>query len=928
MHERRCANGRIHPGHQPDRPRRARACPHRAELGQAAGPVALRELRALPRDLLPAGRGAVADAVRSPRARQGPDRAVSELRAPVRRGVEPQPRRRSAGAGAPAPGAQGGGGGGPRPRGGGDQPARGRRRRRQPPGGAPGPLGRRGGQAGPAARLPDAARPGRRLRAAARARRRPLGRVDLPDQHARRRARGAAGPPRSRPRRGAAAPVRPRPGATDRRFDPMMTMDARQRPARVGELRPSQLLSSFGVGATVDLPHLSVMVMGLDDWSPAYTTAVTEERLLAAVRHSLGSQVSALRTAPWLPENDNPFDEWARVGVPVSVFPRWLRCPRCSILAPVSSGLFELKVHPVRTDRTRYEHANCSGARRAPPVLAARFLLACPAGHLDDFPWVEFTHRFAPCADPRLALRETGVSGQASDVQVRCRACGEDAQAKLPRCRGRHPHLATFTPGCDQPVGSILLGASNEWFGVRLRVLSIPARGERLAQLAADHWADLQHVTSPEVLRFARTQPQFGAFAEFGDDDLWAAVEARRSSGGEAPEDPEDLLGPEWAVFSEPDSAPSGGDFQLRAQPPPARFAGRVAQVVLAERLREVEALAGRGCASCWCIRWPTRSSASSRSSAATAPPASASGSTPSAPPGVVWPACCCTPPRRTPRARWGDWWSSWCRRWSAPSCAARTRCAPSTSRTPARCTAPPATRACSRPRPPARPATASSTVTCWSRRSSRPGSPSSAEAAVPHEPLAAAVAETVRTLPPAQVRRLADALANCDGPAQAAGAGIPQLVPTPGFERAARRLLAAWSGGGGGWRRWWPRSPRRPRAVWTCAWCWRLTRPAGARCGWTLPRPSPPWRRVSASGSGPPRAGPPCPAARGHQRQPHWPRHAREHGARPSRPRRPGAPPPGRPLRPPDGPRRPGAPAVGNARCPPLHLTACPEAP
>ncbi len=384
----------------------------------------------------------------------------------------------------------------------------------------------------------------------------------------------------------------------------MMTMDARQRPARVGELRPSQLLSSFGVGATVDLPHLSVMVMGLDDWSPAYTTAVTEERLLAAVRHSLGSQVSALRTAPWLPENDNPFDEWARVGVPVSVFPRWLRCPRCSILAPVSSGLFELKVHPVRTDRTRYEHANCSGARRAPPVLAARFLLACPAGHLDDFPWVEFTHRFAPCADPRLALRETGVSGQASDVQVRCRACGEDAQAKLPRCRGRHPHLATFTPGCDQPVGSILLGASNEWFGVRLRVLSIPARGERLAQLAADHWADLQHVTSPEVLRFARTQPQFGAFAEFGDDDLWAAVEARRSSGGEAPEDPEDLLGPEWAVFSEPDSAPSGGDFQLRAQPPPARFAGRVAQVVLAERLRErsPRAQAFRSAWREWCV--------------------------------------------------------------------------------------------------------------------------------------------------------------------------------------------------------------------------------------------------------------------------------------------------------------------------------------
>ena len=36
--------------------------------------------------------------------------------------------------------------------------------------------------------------------------------------------------------------------------------------SEVGELRPSQLLLTFGVGAIMDLPNMSVMVMGLEDW--------------------------------------------------------------------------------------------------------------------------------------------------------------------------------------------------------------------------------------------------------------------------------------------------------------------------------------------------------------------------------------------------------------------------------------------------------------------------------------------------------------------------------------------------------------------------------------------------------------------------------------------------------------------------------------
>ena len=90
---------------------------------------------------------------------------------------------------------------------------------------------------------------------------------------------------------------------------------------RVGELRPNQLLHTYGVGAVADLPNLSVVVSGLDDWDLAKSSIVTEDRLLSAVQAQLGRQVETLRTPPYVPETADPFAEWSRIGVPVRLFP-------------------------------------------------------------------------------------------------------------------------------------------------------------------------------------------------------------------------------------------------------------------------------------------------------------------------------------------------------------------------------------------------------------------------------------------------------------------------------------------------------------------------------------------------------------------------------------------------------------------------------
>ena len=52
---------------------------------------------------------------------------------------------------------------------------------------------------------------------------------------------------------------------------------------RAGNVRPSALMFSAGVGAIVDLPHLTVVVRGLDEWKTDDQRRLIEARLLSAV---------------------------------------------------------------------------------------------------------------------------------------------------------------------------------------------------------------------------------------------------------------------------------------------------------------------------------------------------------------------------------------------------------------------------------------------------------------------------------------------------------------------------------------------------------------------------------------------------------------------------------------------------------------------
>jgi hypothetical protein len=378
---------------------------------------------------------------------------------------------------------------------------------------------------------------------------------------------------------------------------------------RVGALRPNQLLHTYGVGSVADLPNLSVTVLGLDHWELTRSPIITEERLLNAVRAKLGRQVQALRLPPHLPETSDPFEEWARVGVPVGLFPTWLRCSdtRCNRLARADAGFFELLGHSWLPDKVRYVHS-CRGlGGRRPTAVPARFVMACGAGHLDDFPWSYYVHRGNdPGAGHSLKLSERGSTGEMTNIFVSCDECGLDrpmveaigvaAEQNLPACRGRHPHLGSYEP-CDSPTRTMALGATNSWFAMQLRVFSLPRAEHPVDQVVAEFWPTLQLLAGLESATAKTLMPTQTCWPElepYGVDRAWEAIDrrARAAPAAEDETDDLDLLTPEWRAFT------TGGttelpDFTTRPEGVPAPHREWLSSVVLVPRLREVAALYG-----------------------------------------------------------------------------------------------------------------------------------------------------------------------------------------------------------------------------------------------------------------------------------------------------------------------------------------------
>ena len=267
----------------------------------------------------------------------------------------------------------------------------------------------------------------------------------------------------------------------------------------VGRIRRSQLISTYGVGAIVDLEKGSYMPMGLEDWERATRTpslTIREDRLQILL------DVDHFRLAP-IAEDLLPTRQVdPKHAVPVIRFPMWHQCPKCLRIGREGKP-FELAANGSELE--------CRGHAKPLLTTPVRFVVACAKGHIDDFPWEWWAHRRreSVCDRPTLELKSDGKSAALADIYVQCKHCGAreslgDAfrpeALKGQSCRGSRPWLHDRQEGCDAPPRVIQRGASNVHFPVVASALSIPPASEAAFQIIDDQWLALRALPEEAVI--------------------------------------------------------------------------------------------------------------------------------------------------------------------------------------------------------------------------------------------------------------------------------------------------------------------------------------------------------------------------------------------------------------------------------------------
>lgn len=367
-----------------------------------------------------------------------------------------------------------------------------------------------------------------------------------------------------------------------------------------GDIRPSQLVSTFGPGAIYDNLKDSLIIMGINKWERHHFRPLRHETLLYHLQNAGYHNLKEFRT----PIRDEGSETR---HVRVSTFPRWGMCKSCKMLQ-------ERNLADGRG--VKCSNRSCSGRdggndRETIPV---RFVVACRNGHLDDFPWYRWAHRDSDGkCDPNRAmlfLVDTPSKSSLDYKYVMCRTCGSRTslgsamsvggmKAIYPRgCTGYMPWLETSkkctdheNPSYAEPVRGMYKGATSMYFPHTVRALTIPPFAgvitEQVIQAVETMKGNNKSADEIEEL----IPSMFDVSQKMDVLEIIRAHVRRAANSGSGSVKAEEYL--QLNAQRHPEQGIDTDDFVTQPIDIPETFSDTVANAVLVKSLREIVALTG-----------------------------------------------------------------------------------------------------------------------------------------------------------------------------------------------------------------------------------------------------------------------------------------------------------------------------------------------
>ena len=373
----------------------------------------------------------------------------------------------------------------------------------------------------------------------------------------------------------------------------------------LGKLRRSAVVATFGPGAIIDFradgAPVSGVAAGLDEWDNSFGPAglkndqvIHEERLQRKLRVR-GFRLPPVRLDTWRSATESE-DTRSLVA---ARFPEWLQCPGCDRLAQAGRW----KQDPGSAARYCSRCTRRAPGQRKVHVVPTRFVMACPKGHLDEFPWHAWlSHRQSCGKNEKAQLFLKAEAAGLAGLVLSCGECGARRSMdgifgrgtwQDSKCRGRRPWLADDDEGCMHDQRAVQRGASNIYFPVSASALTIPPWSDPLQEALAADWDGIVEAGPegrPFVIRALAGGTLAQALADLdGDiDRLVELIEERVEAYRD--EQITDIRHKEYDQFTS-GSQDRYRDFETRTVDVPEALRPYLDRIVRVVRLREVRAL-------------------------------------------------------------------------------------------------------------------------------------------------------------------------------------------------------------------------------------------------------------------------------------------------------------------------------------------------
>lgn len=343
---------------------------------------------------------------------------------------------------------------------------------------------------------------------------------------------------------------------------------------KLGELRPNQIITTFGPGSVVDAVKDSVTILDIPYW---------KDKGMKIIDGRLASYLNV--DCFYMPRTTFAHD------IPVVSFPRWHVCTKCQRLFDATET-FDL-------DKYLKFGVTCPDCRgRAYP---ARFITICENGHMSDFPWKWWVHRGHTDCNGQLKMYSIGNTSTLADMWVEC-SCGAKRSMNGAtqaqnfdglQCSGRHPFRPHSRPEhCEKPVIPSQRGASNVYFAVTRSAISIPPWIDPLYNLIDEHLRDIELLKEVIGEKEGVDKAYEKFFSAYPREKFDEAYERRMSNIREFTE----IKLMEYRAIThhnDPDYQSNKKHFKAEEDPLPAYFGRYFKRIIRITRLREVRVLLG-----------------------------------------------------------------------------------------------------------------------------------------------------------------------------------------------------------------------------------------------------------------------------------------------------------------------------------------------